>query len=524
MIYQWLSFIRQYDMLERMSDNNLLNDYAKKILQTSVYDVAVRSPLDFSSTLSERFQNSIYLKREDLQPVFSFKLRGAYQKMISLPQATIARGVVTASAGNHAQGVAYSANKLGIPAWIFMPETTPSIKVESVKRFGGTPVLYGDSYDQAYDHAMEYVHAHDLPFIHPYDDPDVIAGQGTIGMELYNQTHKPLDYVFVPVGGGGLLAGICAYLKFVDPKVKIIGVESEESACLKAALDAGERVVLPTVGIFADGVAVKQIGEEPYRIVKDLIDDVITVDIDEICSSIKDIFEATRVLAEPAGAIATAGMKSYIQTHHVKNANIVSLVCGANTNFDRLRHIAERTVLGEEKECLLAVTIPEIHGSFRKFCMKLGKRSITEFNYRYSSDDHAVVFVGLELKENETVTQLISHVSTHDLKVVDLSKNEMAKLHIRYMVGGRNHSISNERLFRFQFPERPGALLEFLNALGEKRNISLFHYRNHGSAFGRILAGIQVNDSDYDRFITDINALGYTYFDESDNPAYTLFL
>lgn len=498
--------------------------YLEKILRARVYDVAIESPLDKAPRLSERFGNRIYLKREDLQPIFSFKLRGAYNKLVQLPAAQQERGVIAASAGNHAQGVALAAQKLKIHAIIVMPRTTPPIKVQAVRSLGAKTVLHGDSYDEAYEHALTLAEEQQLTFLHPFDDPDVIAGQGTIGMEIIRQQPAPLDAIYLPVGGGGLIAGVAAYVKHLSPETRIIGVEPEDSPTLHAALAAGKPVTLKEVGLFADGVAVKTIGKETFRVAKTLVDEVILVTTDEICAAIKDIFEDTRTVAEPAGALAVAGMKKHIARDQLRNQHLVAIHSGANLNFDRLRHIAERADIGEQREALLAVRIPEVPGSFLRFCRALGKRSITEFNYRYADSKDAHVFVGIELsKGDEERLQLIDKLHEKGYEVLDLTNNEAAKLHIRYMVGGHAHGISDERLYRFQFPERPGALLNFLTKLGDRWNITLFHYRNHGSAYGRVLTGVQLPSADISAFTASLDKLGYRYWNESDNPAYQLF-
>lgn len=515
--------------------NSLLTPegYVALIDQASerVNQVAIVTPLESAPNLSARFGRAIFLKREDLQPVFSFKLRGAYNKMAGLSAEEKACGVITASAGNHAQGVAFSARILTIKATIVMPETTPQIKVNAVKRHGGewvSVVLHGDNFTAAHAYSRALAQTHSAVYIPPYDDEQVIAGQGTIAKELIEQSlHHPIDTIFIPVGGGGLLAGVAVYLKQKNPLIKIIGVEAEDSACLRAALRADARVVLSEVGIFADGVAVAQIGEEPFRVVKNFMhaDDVMTVSTDEICAAIKDIFEDTRTLAEPAGALAIAGLKKYAELHPDRKGNWVAIVSGANVNFDRLRHIAERTELGEKREALLAVTIPERPGSFLKFCELLGRRSITEFNYRYADTHEAHIFVGVQCQNRqEELPALIDALQKNDYPVVDLSADEMAKLHIRYMVGGHTQYVEREEVFRVEFPERPGALLDFLQGLGGRWNISLFHYRNHGAAYGRVLMGLQVPAKQKAELIHCLDKLGYPYWEEMGNPAYRLFL
>ncbi|MDE1462514.1 threonine ammonia-lyase, biosynthetic [Spartinivicinus poritis] len=503
----------------------MLQPYVKKILEAPVYDIAVETPLDHATFLSERLQNSILIKREDLQPVFSFKIRGAYNRVVQLTKAEQQRGVIAASAGNHAQGLALAAQRLGIKAVIVMPQTTPEIKVKAVKSRGADVILHGDAFDQALAYSKQLVEKHGYVYIHPYDDIDTIAGQGTIGMEILRQHSGPIDAIFVPVGGGGLIAGIAAYVKYLRPETKIIGVEYEESACLKAALAAGERVVLPQVGIFADGVAVAQIGQETFEVCKHYVDEVITVTADEICAAIKDIYDDTRSITEPAGALGIAGIKKYVERKQVSGQTLLAIDSGANVNFDRLRYISERAELGERREAIIAVTIPEKPGSFKTFCQTLGKRNITEFNYRYYDNKQAHIFVGVQTKpDTDTKEQLVLQLQDAGYPVVDLSDNEMAKLHIRHMVGGHAEAAKDEVVYRFEFPERPGALLNFLNKLGQRWNISMFHYRNHGAAYGRVVVGLQVPSKDREKvpeFLTDI---GYHYWEESENPAYQLFL
>jgi threonine dehydratase len=502
-----------------------IDDYIALIDQASVYDVAKKSPLELASNLSLRLNNRIFMKREDLQPVFSFKLRGAYNKLATLTEETTRAGVICSSAGNHAQGVALAARRRNIRAVIVMPVTTPSIKVDAVIALGGEVVLHGDTYDDAYHKARELEAAQGLTFIHPFDDPAVIAGQGTIGRELVEQMDDEVQAVFIPIGGGGLIAGIAAYLKGKRPDIRIIGVEPADSAAMKASLAAGKPVTLDHVGIFADGVAVRRVGDETFRLCQMLVDEIITVDTDQICAGIKDIFEDTRSIVEPAGALAVAGMKKYVAKNKLQNQSLVVINCGANVNFDRLRHIAERAAVGEEQEMLLAVEIPEKPGSFRQFCEALGRRGITEFNYRYNDSKNAHIFVGVQLRHGaKERAKLIDKLEKLGYSLADLSDDEMAKLHIRHMVGGSASNLENERLFRFEFPERPGALLDFLKAIGTDWNISLFHYRNHGSDHGRILAGIQVPDDESEELEAHLAELRYTHFEESDNPAYRMFL
>ncbi|HEB96464.1 MAG TPA: threonine ammonia-lyase, biosynthetic [Sedimenticola thiotaurini] len=500
------------------------HSYIERILRAQVYDVARETPLVEASRLSRRLDNRVWLKREDLQPVFSFKLRGAYNRIRSLSDQERERGVIAASAGNHAQGVALSAHRLGIKALIVMPKTTPLIKVEAVRSLGARAVLFGDSYDEAYAHSRELAEEKGLTFIHPFDDPEVIAGQGTIGMEILRQHPGPPDAIFVPVGGGGLIAGIAAYVKYVFPQVRMIGVEPEDAPTLYRALEADRRVTLKQVGIFADGVAVRQIGRETFRVAKQVVDEVILVSTDEICAAIKDIFDDTRTTAEPAGALSVAGMKKYVSREGVAGQSLVAIESGANINFDRLRHVAERAELGERREALLAVQIPEEPGSFLRFCRVLGRRSITEFNYRYADSRKAHVFAGVELNEGDSEREmLIRALEEKGYPVVDLTDNEIAKLHIRYMVGGHAPGVENENLIRFQFPERPGALVAFLSAMGKRWNISLFHYRNHGAAYGRVLMGIQIDPREKSEFRRFLKELGYPWEEETENPAYRMF-
>lgn len=503
----------------------MTESYIKRILNARIYDLAIETPLDEARLLSQRTGNKVLLKREDLQPVFSFKLRGAYNKLQQLTEEERNRGVICASAGNHAQGVALGSQHLGIKATIVMPRTTPSIKVDAVKARGAKVVLHGDSYDEASAHAKKLVEEKGLTYIHPFDDPDVIAGQGTIGMEILRQYPGKIDAIFIAVGGGGLAAGISAYVKYLRPEIKIIAVESEESACLLAALEKKKRVVLPQVGIFADGIAVAQIGEEPFSILRKTVDECLTVTTDEICAGIKDVFEDTRSIAEPAGATSVAGLKKYVAKYGITGQTLVAIDCGANINFDRLRYISERTEIGEQREAVLAVTIPERPGAYKEFCKALGRRNITEFNYRYADEREARIFVGVQVSAGgDDRRELVSDLKNQGYDVTDMTENELAKLHIRHLVGGRAPNISDEVLYRFEFPERPGALVTFLNKLAGRWNISLFHYRNHGSASARVLVGMQVPKKDYSELKVFLNDLNYPNWDETQNPAYKFFL
>ncbi|MEI6894612.1 MAG: threonine ammonia-lyase, biosynthetic [Colwellia sp.] len=502
-------------------------DYLRRILLAPIYDLVVETELTHLTKLSARLSNQIYLKREDQQPVHSFKLRGAYNKLNTLTEAQCIHGVIAASAGNHAQGLALAANKLGIKATIVMPKTTPEIKVDNVKRFGGEVRLIGNSFDEAQTAAIEYAHTENKTLIHPFDDIDIIVGQGTVAKELLQQLPNA-DVVFIPVGGGGLLAGMSVYLKQLSPNTKIIGVEAEDSACLKAALDAGKPVDLKQVGLFADGVAVKRIGEHTFDLIQHYCDEVITVSTDEICSSIKDIFEQTRVIAEPAGALSLAGLQKYCLTSK-GDESLAAILSGANMNFHTLRYVSERCELGEKKEAILAVTIPEEKGSFKRFCQAIGNRTITEFNYRYSGKECAEVFVGIRLSGSEDERQqVLKELASANYQATDFTDNELAKLHVRYMVGGKRHGTDNkrhnERLFSFEFPEHPGALEKFLAEMGEHWNITLFHYRNHGAAFGQVLAGFNFEANQQDEFFQHLDALGYQWQEETKNQAYQAFL
>lgn len=503
---------------------NAVNDYLERILTAQVYDVAVETPLERLPLLSQRLGHNVFLKREDMQPVFSFKLRGAYNKMVRLDPQARQRGVVAASAGNHAQGVALAAQALGCQAVIVMPVTTPQIKVNAVRKLGAHVILHGDSYDAAYAHAMQLTTEQGRTFVHPYDDPDVIAGQGTVAMEILRQHSKPLHAIFVPVGGGGLIAGIAVYVKRLRPEIKIIGVEPLDADAMYQSLRQKQRVRLPHVGLFADGVAVKSVGQETFRLCQRFVDEIVLVDTDAICAAIKDVFEDTRSILEPSGALSVAGVKAYAARQNLQGEAVVAIASGANMNFDRLRHVSERAELGEEREAILAVTIPERPGSFKAFCSLLGPRNVTEFNYRYADPVRAHVFVGLEIQRREEVHTIISMLRTHGLEALDFTNNELAKLHIRHLVGGHAPQVENEVLYRFEFPERPGALMNFLNSMTHNWNISLFHYRNHGADYGRVLVGMQVPPQEQAAFQQFLDTLGYAYCEETHNPAYRLFL
>lgn len=503
----------------------MTDKYIEKILSARVYDVAIETPLEVSRNLSKRLNNQVLLKREDLQSVFSFKLRGAYNHIFQLSKRKRVAGVVAASAGNHAQGVALAASRLGIHAIIVMPKTTPAIKVKAVQSYGAKTVLIGDTYDEACKHAIALSQEKKLEFVHPYDDPDVIAGQGTIGVEIMRQYAEDIEAVFIPVGGGGLISGVGTFIKYLRPNIKIIGVEPDDAPSMAEALKKNRRVVLDHVGIFADGVAVRQVGRETFRVAKQCVDEVITVSTDEICAAIKDIFDDTRSITEPAGALAVAGLKRYVEREKIRGKTLVAINSGANMNFDRLRHVSERAELGEQREALFAVTIPERPGSFREFCKTIGRRGITEFNYRYSDDKDAQVFAGVQLSEGQVEKDaLIKDLKANGYPVLDMSDNEMAKIHIRHLVGGHYAGLKNETLYRFEFPERPGALLEFLTSIGKRWNISLFHYRNHGAAYGRVLVGLQIPANERKQLVSYLDKLSYPYWEETDNPAYKLFL
>jgi threonine dehydratase len=504
-----------------------MQSYLKRILTARVYDVAIESPLEAAPNLSARIGNQILLKREDMQPVFSFKLRGAYNKMAQLTPAELKRGVITASAGNHAQGVALSAQKIGCKAIIVMPKTTPQVKVDAVRHFGQDAVkivLHGESYSDAYALSLELQEKQKLTFVHPFDDPDVIAGQGTIGMEILRQRTQPIEAIFCAIGGGGLISGVAAYVKQIRPEIKVIGVQSTDSDAMYRSLKARKRVQLNDVGLFADGTAVKLAGEETFRICKKYVDEIMLVDTDAVCAAIKDVFQDTRSILEPSGALAVAGAKLYAAREKLKDKTLVTVLSGANMNFDRLHFVAERAEIGEQRESILAVTIPETPGSFRKFCALLGSRNITEFNYRYSDPTTAQIFVGLQVRDPAEAGKLIANLKKNKLPAMDLTDNEMAKLHLRHLVGGRAPEVNDEIMYRFEFPERPGALMNFLNSMNHSWNISLFHYRNHGADYGRVLVGMQVPHHDKKAFQNFLDQLGYRYWDESDNLAYKLFL
>jgi threonine dehydratase len=499
-------------------------DYLQKILTARVYDVAIETSLERAPRLSSRVGNTVLLKREDQQPVFSFKLRGAYNKMVHLSPAQLKRGVICASAGNHAQGVALSARRLGCKAVIVMPVTTPALKVDAVRALGGEAVLHGDSYSDAYSHALKLETARGLTFVHPFDDPDVIAGQGTIAMEILRQHQGPIDAVFVAIGGGGLISGIAAYIKAVRPEIKVIGVQTTDSDAMTRSVRAGKRVELATVGLFSDGTAVKLVGVETFRLTRALVDDFMLVDTDAVCAAIKDVFQDTRSILEPAGALGVAAIKQYVDRHRVKGQTFVAITCGANMNFDRLRFVADRAEVGEAREAVFAVTIPEERGSFKRFCELVGPRSVTEFNYRISDRSEAHVFVGLATHNRDESARIARNFTKHGFKTLDLTHDELAKQHLRHLVGGRSELAADEHLYRFIFPERPGALMQFLSSLHPGWNISLFHYRNQGADYGRILVGIQVPRGDRAALRAFLDSLNYPCVDETNNPAYRLFL
>ena len=504
-------------------------DYLKKILTSRVYDVAIETPLELAPALSGRMNNQIFFKREDMQSVFSFKLRGAYNKMAHLTPAQLKHGVICASAGNHAQGVALSAHRLGCRAVIVMPVTTPKVKIDAVKARGGEVVLFGESYSDAYAHALQLEKKHKLSFVHPFDDPDVIAGQGTIGMEILRQHAAPIHAVFVAIGGGGLIGGVAAYIKSVRPEIKVIGVQTTDSDAMARSIKSGRRITLTDVGLFSDGTAVKQVGEETFRLTKKYVDEIILVDTDAVCAAIKDVFTDTRSILEPAGALAIAGAKAYVQRAQenkkpLKDETLIAIACGANMNFDRLRFVAERAEVGEAHEAVFAVTIPEERGSFKRFCQLVGARAVTEFNYRISDQKEAHVFVGLQVANKDEPEKISKQFHKQGFKNIDLTQDELAKLHIRHLVGGKSALAQDELLYRFEFPERPGALMRFLNSLAPNWNISLFHYRSQGGDVGRVLVGLQVPKKEMKDFRDFLATLGYRHWDESGNPAYKLFL
>jgi threonine dehydratase len=498
--------------------------YLKRILNARVYDVARETPLEQAFNLSSRLRNRLLVKREDLQPVFSFKLRGAYNKMANLSPKELARGVIAASAGNHAQGVALAARKLGCLAVIVMPVTTPQVKIDAVRARGAEVVLQGDSYSDAYAHALQMQAEQGLVFVHPFDDPDVIAGQGTVAMEILRQHQGPIHAIFVAIGGGGLIAGVAAYVKQVRPDIRVIGVQTTDSDAMRRSLAAGRRVELAEVGLFSDGTAVKKVGEETFRLCRQFVDDIILVDNDALCAAIKDIYEDTRVTLEPAGALAVAGAKAYVERERLRGETLVSIACGANMNFDRLRFVSERAEIGEQREAVFAVTIPEERGSFRRFCQTVGARNVTEFNYRIADARLAHVFVGIQVQNPAEAQRIARAFDRAGFPTIDLTNDELAKLHLRHLVGGRSPLARDERLYRFEFPERPGALMRFLSSMSPNWNISLFHYRNHGADYGRVLVGIQVPSAEKRQFRDFLATLGYRYWDESAHPAYRLFL
>ncbi len=499
-------------------------DYLRKILTARVYDVAQETPLEPARALSQRLKNKVLLKREDMQPVFSFKLRGAYNKMAHLEPKQLKKGVIAASAGNHAQGVALSARRLGCKAVIVMPVTTPAVKIEAVKALGGEVVLFGDSYSDAYQHALNLQEKHGLTFVHPFDDPFVIAGQGTIAMEVLRQHQDPIDAVFVAIGGGGLIAGVASYLKQVAPEIRVIGVQTKDSNAMARSLKEGKRVTLAEVGLFSDGTAVKQVGKETFRLCQKYVDEIVLVDTDAICAAIKDVFEDTRAILEPAGALAIAGMKHWVAREKAQGKTLVAIACGANMNFDRLRFVSERAEIGEQREAVFAVTIPEARGSFKRFCSVIGDRNVTEFNYRIADAKAAHIYVGIQTRSGQEGAQIAKAFASAGFPTINLTDDELGKLHLRHMVGGRSTLAKNERLFRFEFPERPGALMRFLSSMHPDWNISLFHYRNHGADYGRILVGIQVPPKSHSALQKFLKGLGYPHWEETEHPAYKLFL
>lgn len=499
-------------------------DYLQRILTARVYDVAEETPLDKAPRLSARLQNQILLKREDMQSVFSFKLRGAYNRMAQLPPETLSQGVIAASAGNHAQGVALGAKYLGTSAIIVMPTTTPELKVKAVEARGGVAVLEGETFDDAYAYAYRLANEKSMTLIHPFDDPDVIAGQGTIGMEILRQHQKPIHAIFVAIGGGGLISGIAAYVKRLRPDIRMIGVEPVDADAMSQSLQAGKRIKLDQVGLFADGVAVKRVGEETFRLCQQYVDEIILVNTDDTCAAIKDVFEDTRSILEPAGALAIAGAKAYVEREQITDQTLIAVACGANMNFDRLRFVAERAEMGERREAIFAVNIPEGPGSLRKFCKCIGKRNLTEFNYRIADQNEAHIFVGLQVKNRQDANQIAALFEAKGFKTLDLTDDELTKMHLRHMVGGRSPLAENELLYRFEFPENPGALMKFLNCMSPNWNISLFHYRNNGADYGRIVVGVQVPSTEMEDWKAFLTTVGYRYWDESSNPAYRLFL
>jgi threonine dehydratase len=499
-------------------------EYLQKILTARVYDVAIESDLAPAPNLSRRLRNQVWLKREDQQPVFSFKLRGAYNKMVHLPEAQRERGVICASAGNHAQGVALAARRMGCKALIVMPVTTPQVKIDAVRALGAEVVLSGDSYSDAHAHARELERKQGLTFVHPFDDPDVIAGQGTVAMEILRQHPGPIDAIFVAIGGGGLVSGVAAYVKAVRPEIRVIGVQTTDSDAMLRSVRAGKRVTLADVGLFSDGTAVKLVGEETFRLTRQWVDDFVVVDTDDVCAAIKDVFQDTRSILEPAGALGVAAVKQYVARHKCKGQTFVAITCGANMNFDRLRFVAERAEVGEDREALFAVTVPEERGSFRRFCELVGNRSVTEFNYRMSSESTAHLFVGISTQSRDEIERIKRNFERHGFETIDLTDDELAKQHLRHMVGGRTPLAQDERLFRFTIPERPGALMKFLTSMHPEWNISCFHYRNQGADYGRILVGLQVPAADRPALRRFLVQLGYPFDDETANPAYRLFL
>ncbi|WP_392534335.1 threonine ammonia-lyase, biosynthetic [Nostoc sp. C117] len=499
-------------------------DYLIQILTARVYDIAQETPLECAPNLSARLNNQLLLKREDMQSVFSFKLRGAYNKMVQLPPDILAQGVIAASAGNHAQGVALAAQHLGTKAIIVMPITTPQVKVDAVRSRGGAVVLHGNTYDDAYIYARQLSAEKGLTFIHPFDDPYVIAGQGTIGMEILRQYQQPIHAIFVAIGGGGLISGIGAYVKRLRPEIKIIGVEPVDADAMSQSLKAGHRVRLSQVGLFADGVAVREVGEETFRLCQQYVDEIILVDTDDTCAAIKDVFEDTRSILEPAGALAIAAAKAYVEREQIEGQTLIAIACGANMNFDRLRFVAERAEFGERREAIFAVTIPEERGSIRQFCECIGNRNLTEFNYRIADEKTAHIFVGVQIQNRADAAKMVETFEAHGFETLDLTDDELTKLHLRHMVGGHSFLAHNELLYRFEFPERPGALMKFVTSMSPNWNISLFHYRNNGSDYGRIVVGIQVPPQEMEEWQAFLDALGYRYWDENKNPAYKLFL